>query len=94
MAENNVEPGPSEETLRVALQLEWQDHIQTRAQTWQSLPIVAALLVGLIGIDWQIGRRVPTTTGWIASSAAPSRRRCKVLRWSVRRALGGGNGRW
>lgn len=45
------EKDPSEEALRQQLQLEWEDHIQTRAQTWKTLGIEIALAAGLIGID-------------------------------------------
>jgi len=47
---------PTEETLRNQLQLEWQDHIQTRSQTWKSLEIEAALVLGLIGADFKFDR--------------------------------------
>jgi len=46
--------GPNKETLRHQLQLEWQDHIQTRAQTWKTLEIEAALFLGLIGADLKL----------------------------------------
>ena len=39
------------ESLRNQLQIEWQDHIQTRSQTWKTLEIEAALVLGLIGAD-------------------------------------------
>ena len=42
---------PTDESLRHQLQIEWQDHIQTRQQTWESLKIEAVLVVGLIGAD-------------------------------------------
>jgi hypothetical protein len=45
------EKKPSEEALRQQLQLEWQDHIQTRTQTWKTLEIEAGLVLALIGID-------------------------------------------
>jgi len=45
------EQKPSEETLRQQLQLEWQDNIQTRSQTWKTLEMEAALVIGLIGVD-------------------------------------------
>ena len=44
---------PTEESLRNQLQLEWQDHIQTRSQTWKTLEIEAALVLGLIGADFK-----------------------------------------
>jgi len=46
-----AEKTPTEETLRNQLQLEWQDHIQTRSQTWKTLEIEAALVLGLVGAD-------------------------------------------
>ena len=41
------------ETLRKALELEWNDHIQTRRQTWRTLEIEAILIVGLVGVDFK-----------------------------------------
>jgi hypothetical protein len=45
------EKKPSEESLRQQLQLEWQDHAQTRVQTWKTLEIEAGLVLALIGLD-------------------------------------------
>ncbi|WP_035241944.1 hypothetical protein [Desulfobacter vibrioformis] len=42
---------PSEETLHLQLQIEWQDHIQTRNQTWKTLQIDAAIFLAVIGAD-------------------------------------------
>lgn len=42
---------PSEETLRQQLQIQWQDHIQTRNQTWRTLQIEAAIFLAIIGAD-------------------------------------------
>jgi hypothetical protein len=51
---------PSEETLRKLLDIQWQDHIQTRAQTWKALEITAILAVALVGLDWRIDNQVVT----------------------------------
>lgn len=51
---------PSEETLRKMLDIQWQDHFQTRTQTWKALEITAVLAVALVGLDWQIGNRIVT----------------------------------
>jgi hypothetical protein len=51
---------PSEETLRQNLAIQWQDHFQTRAQTWKALEITGLLAVGLVGLDWRIDSRVAT----------------------------------
>jgi hypothetical protein len=40
-------------TLRKILEIEWQDHFQTRRQTWRTLEIEAALIVGLVGADFK-----------------------------------------
>ena len=45
----NVNPEP--ESLRRQLEIEWQDHFQTRAQSWSALQIEAILFVGLVGAD-------------------------------------------
>ncbi len=52
---------PSEETLRKQVELEWQDHIHTRGQTWKALEIVAVLVIALIGLDWQVHNPWATT---------------------------------
>ncbi len=52
---------PSEEALLKCLELEWQDHFQTRAQTWKALQIEAALAVALVGLDWQLDSAAATT---------------------------------
>jgi hypothetical protein len=58
------------EILLKCLEIEWQDHFQTRIQTWRTLEIVAAIAVGLVGIDWQIGNRFATTAAAILLIAA------------------------
>jgi hypothetical protein len=40
--------------LLKCLELEWQDHFQTRAQTWKTLEIEGALAVALVGVNWVI----------------------------------------
>ena len=62
---------PDRETLLKALEVEWNDHIQTRQQTWQALFNVAALAVALIGIDWQLQNKFATVAfAFILSLAA------------------------
>lgn len=51
---------PSDETLIKMLEIQWQDHFQTRAQTWKALEITAILAVALVGFDWQIDNRIAT----------------------------------
>lgn len=46
-----TENSPDRETLLSQLQIEWQDHIQTRSQTWKTLQIAAFLLLCLVGLD-------------------------------------------
>ena len=46
---------PSEETLRKMIEWEWQDHFQTRAQTWKALEVVSVLAIAVVGLDWQVG---------------------------------------
>ena len=49
-AQAPVDPG----ILLRCLELEWQDHFQTRQQTWRTLEIVVSLVVAMIGLDWQL----------------------------------------
>jgi len=48
---------PSEETLRKMLEMQWQDHFQTRTQTWKALEISALVAVALVGVDWRLENR-------------------------------------
>ena len=52
---------PSQEVLLKCLELEWQDHFQTRVQTWKSLEIESVLAVALVGIDWRISNVYATS---------------------------------
>lgn len=56
---------PSEETLRKMLEIQWQDHFQTRAQTWKALEMTALLAVALVGFDWRVDNRIATVGGAI-----------------------------
>lgn len=49
--------GLDKETLRRALQFEWNDHYQMCRQTWRSLQIEAVLLAGLIAADFKLDNR-------------------------------------
>ena len=51
---------PSEDVLLKTLEIQWQDHFQTRAQTWKALEITAVLTVALVGLDWQVGNPLVT----------------------------------
>ncbi len=55
-----------DELLLKYLELEWYDHIQTRSQTWRTLEIEAALVVAMIGIDWQIAATWATVVAALA----------------------------
>ena len=63
-------PDPTEETLRKCLELEWQDHIQTRRQTWKALAVQVALAIGLVALDWQVGNLAATTVFGVVVIAA------------------------
>jgi hypothetical protein len=41
------------DALLKLLEAEWQDHFQTRGQTWKALEIAALLTVAIVGIQWQ-----------------------------------------
>jgi len=45
--------GLSPEALLKLLELEWQDHIQTRIQTWKALQMTGILAVALVGMQWK-----------------------------------------
>jgi hypothetical protein len=48
----------TEEALLKQLDLQWQDHFQTRSQTWKALEVSALVAVALVGLEWQIGGQV------------------------------------
>lgn len=50
----------SDENLMKLMEFQWQDHFQTRTQTWKSLEIAAILSVALIGMDWKIDKPLAT----------------------------------
>ena len=50
----------SEATLVKLLDIQWQDHFQTRSQTWKALEITAVLAIALVGLDWQADNRIVT----------------------------------
>lgn len=50
----------SDESLRKMLEIQWQDHFQTRSQTWKALEITAILAVALVGLDWKIDNQLVT----------------------------------
>lgn len=63
MEETNViEKIADDDALRSQLQIEWQDHFQTRAQSWRTIQITGALLLGLIGADIKFNEIWVTTT--------------------------------
>ena len=45
----------TEEALLKQLDLQWQDHFQTRSQTWKALEVSALVAAALVGLEWQIG---------------------------------------
>jgi hypothetical protein len=47
----SIDEFPSDSTLQDQLQIQWQDHIQTRNQTWKSLQIQVAIFLAVIGSD-------------------------------------------
>ncbi len=51
---------PSEAALLKLLDIQWQDHFQTRVQTWKALEITALIAVALVGLDWKI--KIPIVT--------------------------------
>jgi hypothetical protein len=50
---------PNHDALLKMYEIQWQDHIQTRNQTWKGLEICALLAVALVGLDWQVGDSHP-----------------------------------
>ena len=55
--------GPTDETLLRCLDMEWQDHFQTRAQTWKALEIEGGLAAALLGVNLLVESRTPAILG-------------------------------
>jgi len=51
---------PSEESLQKMLEIQWQDHFQTRTQIWKALEITALIAIALVGLDWQVSNPIVT----------------------------------
>ncbi len=49
-----MENKENRDALLKLLEIQWQDHFQTRTQTWKGLEISVLLAVALVGLDWQI----------------------------------------
>lgn len=43
----------SEEALLKMYEIQWQDHLEARKQTWQALHIAGIMAVALVGIQWK-----------------------------------------
>jgi hypothetical protein len=56
---------PSEDTPRKLLEIQWQDHFQTRSQTWKALEMTSILAVALVGFDWRVDNQVAKVCGAI-----------------------------
>jgi hypothetical protein len=41
------------DALLKVFETEWQDHFQTRVQTWKALEVAALLTVAIVGIQWK-----------------------------------------
>jgi hypothetical protein len=46
--------GMDHDALLKLFETEWQDHFQTRSQTWHALQIAALLTVAIVGIQWKV----------------------------------------
>lgn len=60
--QKKTEKTADDEALRTQLQIEWQDHFQTRAQSWRTIQISGALVLGLVGADIKFNEIWVTTT--------------------------------
>lgn len=43
---------PTEVALLKMLEIQWQDHFQTREQVWKSLNTAALVAAAVVGLDW------------------------------------------
>ena len=63
MTPNSVEP--TEAALLKMLEMQWQDHFQTRVRTWKSLEIVTPMIVALVALDWGLKNALATVVAAI-----------------------------
>jgi len=62
---------PTEKALLKMLDVQWQDHFQTRNQTWKALEVMAIVAVALVGLDWQVSDyRVTIGTAFLLALVA------------------------
>ncbi|HPL26275.1 MAG TPA: hypothetical protein PLV44_11680 [Myxococcota bacterium] len=57
----------SDEAVLKMLELEWQDHFQTRKQTWQALQTAVILTVALVGLQWSSKEAIQAIVGVFAA---------------------------
>jgi hypothetical protein len=50
--------GMDNDALLKLFEMEWQDHFQTRSQTWQALQVAALLTVAIVGIQWKVAHPI------------------------------------
>lgn len=43
----------TEEALLKMYEIQWEDHLQARKQTWQALQIAGIIAVALVGVQWK-----------------------------------------
>ena len=88
---------PSETALIKLLEIQWQDHFQTRRQTWEALRILALIAVALVGVDWKINRPIVTiVSAFLLSTVAlfgmqitiRHRNRVEVMKFNIIKSIG------
>ena len=55
--QSDLDDKAQHDTLLKQYEIQWQDHFQTRSQTWKGLEISVILAVALVGLDWKIDHR-------------------------------------
>ncbi len=58
--QSDLDDKAQHDTLLKQYEIQWQDHFQTRSQTWKGLEISVILAVALVGLDWKIDHQVAT----------------------------------
>jgi hypothetical protein len=88
---------PSEASLLKLLDIQWQDHFQTRNQTWKALEIAALLAVALVGADWKINnQQVTMVVAFLLATVAlfgmqitlRHRNRVEVMKFNIIKSVG------
>lgn len=57
---NNILEKPTEESVRLAMKIAWEDHHHARNQTWKAVQFVGLLLIAVITVEYKLHNLLAT----------------------------------